>query len=495
MLLLLDSGKFGKVARKLPNRAVAFATHTLELVLLQLRRTQTMNPTKVIIKYDHVADQTHGSVMRLVGFAQAKSLLSLFNSVDLDANPRSAKWGPVTEAIIESINRDPDIFPFKTKGVLIGSSEYSVLQRQRYELLFTDPTTEGILDGGHNMLAIGTHILITALADEKLTRKVKNWETFKEIWLANREAIESIREELTFLVPVEVLVPANLEDDGVVSDFRSELLEICAARNNNAELTLETKANQRGFYEAIKASLPKAVADRIEWKSNIAGGDIKVRDIIALSWIPLSLLPDLPVKPPAPQNIYRNKGECAKLFDDLMSNDTVSKRNSDGPVHVLTNEGVHSAIKVLGEIPALYDRIYADFPQAYNDAGGSFGRIGIVRMYDPGKKGDKARKYMRTQPQTHFTEEDVDYSYPDGLIMPLVWGLRALMEVRNGEVQWRTDPHVFLDRHLKDIAQNYKLVLEMSRFDPQKLGKNEASYGFAISQFETALLKQERAAA
>jgi hypothetical protein len=115
-------------------------------------------------------------------------------------------------------------------------------------------------------------------------------------------------------------------------------------------------------------------------------------------------------------------------------------------------------------------------------------------MYDPGKKGDKARKYMRTQPQTHFTEEDVDYSYPDGLIMPLVWGLRALMEVRNGEVQWRTDPHVFLDRHLKDIAQNYKLVLEMSRFDPQKLGKNEASYGFAISQFETALLKHERAA-
>ena len=40
---------------------------------------------------------------------------------------------------------------------------------------------------------------------------------------------------------------------------------------------------------------------------------------------------------------------------------------------------------------------------------------------------------MRTQPQTHFTEEDVDYSYPDGLIMPLVWGLRALMEVKNGE--------------------------------------------------------------
>jgi hypothetical protein len=70
--------------------------------------------------------------------------------------------------------------------------------------------------------------------------------------------------------------------------------------------------------------------DRIEWKSKIAGGDIKVRDIIALSWIPLSLLPDLPANPPAPQNTYRNKGECAKLFDDLMSDDNESTRNSDG---------------------------------------------------------------------------------------------------------------------------------------------------------------------
>jgi hypothetical protein len=38
----------------------------------------------------------------------------------------------------------------------------------------------------------------------------------------------------------------------------------------------------------------------------------------------------------------------------------------------------HRAVKVLGDIPALCDRIYADFPQAYNDAGGSFGRISVT---------------------------------------------------------------------------------------------------------------------
>ncbi|GIX11555.1 hypothetical protein [Elioraea sp.] len=454
-----------------------------------------MTTKKLIIKFEDAAEQVHGSVRRIVGFVQAKSLLGLFDAVDLEANPRSAKWGQVTEAIVESINRDADIFPFKTKGVLVGSSDYQALERKRYELRFSDPATEGILDGGHNMLAIGSHIIFTALGDEKVTRKIKNWETFKDSWRANREAIEAIREELSFLVPIEILVPADLDDDAIVSDFRSELLEICAARNNNAELTLETKANQKGFYEAIKAALPDSVAKRIEWKSNMAGGDIKVRDIIALSWIPLSLIPDLPVKAPAPQNLYRNKGECAKLFDDLMSHETISERGTDGPTYTLKSEAVRSAIQVLGDLPALYDKIYAEFPDAYNKAGGHFGRIGIVRMYDPSKRTDKNRKYMRTQPSTHFTEQDVEYSYPDALIMPLVWALRVLMEFKDGKVRWRVNPTAFLDRHLIEIARNYKLVLEMSRFDPNKLGKNEASYGYAVTQFETALLKQEKAAA
>lgn len=35
---------------------------------------------------------------------------------------------------------------------------------------------------------------------------------------------------------------------------------------------------------------------------------------------------------------------------------------------------------------------------------------------------------MRSKPQTHFTDQEVAYSYPDGLIMPLVYGLRSLIE-------------------------------------------------------------------
>jgi hypothetical protein len=52
---------------------------------------------------------------------------------------------------------------------------------------------------------------------------------------------------LDFLVPLEVLVPADITDPETVEAFNASLLDICAARNNNVELTLETRANKKGY--------------------------------------------------------------------------------------------------------------------------------------------------------------------------------------------------------------------------------------------------------
>jgi hypothetical protein len=151
-------------------------------------------PNKIIIKFEDVAEQVYGPVKRLVGFVLARNMLTLFDAADLEANPRSAKAGPVTLAIIDSIERDAPIFPFKTKGVLVGSSEYEAPERRRYELPFIEPHLEGILDGGHNMLAIGTHILSRIIDDPRVLKKIKLWEDFKLQWAANRDAMpQSVR--------------------------------------------------------------------------------------------------------------------------------------------------------------------------------------------------------------------------------------------------------------------------------------------------------------
>jgi len=452
-----------------------------------------MNPANIVIRFEQVAEQTEGPVKRVVGFVRAKNMLQLFDAADLEANPRSAKAGAVTADIIESIRGTPETFPFKTKGVLVGASDYEALQRHRYELRFQNTKIEGILDGGHNMLAIGTHIVAKALADDKVLKKIKSWPDLKEAWEANRAEIDALRKTggdeasdgpLDFLVPIEVLVPSDVENNAVVDDFNGSLLDICAARNNNVELTLETKANKKGFYEYLRKSLPRKIADRIEWKAN-DGGEVKVRDIIALAWIPLSVI-DLPVDIRIPpQNIYRNKGGCAQEFDKLMSDEQVSNVSDGDYRHKLHNTAVHSALVTAGQLPELYDKIYRDFPDAYNDTEGKFGRISIVKM----------AKDMRTKPTTHFTDEPVAYSYPDGLIMPLVYGLKALMEKdEKGHVRWKEDPVRFLDDCLQAIVKKYRVILDAFRFDPQKIGKNEGSYELVLDAFETELLKRKAAA-
>jgi hypothetical protein len=454
---------------------------------------RTMSPNTVIVRFDVVAEQAAGPVRRIVGFARARNLIQLLDAADLEANPRSAKAGPVTEGILESIADTPETFVFKTKGLLIGASSYEKLQRNRYRLTFENTKIEGILDGGHNALALGTHILMHALGDNAVKRRMRTWVDFKECWEEYHDDIDQLvkvkeaddsyeASALDFLVPVEILVPADLEDEDVTEAFNGSLLSICSARNNNVQLTLETKAAKKGFYEVLRGSLPKNIEERVEWKTN-DGGDVKARDLIALSWIPLSKLELDDMPKVLPQNIYRNKGECAKLFDDLMSRDDVSKSTDGEYTRKVHNKKVKSALVLAGSLPALYDKIYKDFPNAYKANGGKFGNISVV----------KGAVNMRTQPMSYFTEQPVDYSYPDGLIMPLVYGLKALIEVQDdGTVAWAVDPEEFLDEHLNTIVRKYRPVLDAFRFDPQKVGKNEGSYDLIYDAFETQL---ERASA
>src|SRR3546814_647641 len=321
----------------------------------------------------------------------------------------------------------------------------------------------------------------------------------KDLWDTYRKELDSVKGQFDFLVPVELLVPSDPDDVRAVQQFEMSFLEICAARNNNDQLTQETKSNKLGFYTEIRERLDSAIASRVEWKSNewesSEARPIKVRDLLALAWIPLNkaneaeLLPfDISV---TPQNIYRNKGECSKQFDKLMLNPSVSEPR-DGPTHELINDTVASCFDILADLPALYDQIYADFPDAYNSNNYRFGSSTIVKIYDPAKRETAKDKsgYVATQPMTHFLNNPVYYRYPDGLIMPLVYGLKGLMDIDGERVVWATDPHVFLKRYLGDIAGAYRLVLDMVRFDPPTLAKNKDNHKLEVGEFANELIKQ-----
>ncbi|MBW3081741.1 hypothetical protein [Bifidobacterium saguinibicoloris] len=462
----------------------------------------------IIIRFEKEARQTVGETTKIIGLVRAKYLINVIDSLDLQANPRNSKTGPVTKAIQQSIDEDPMLFPFKTKGLLLAASDYEELRRGRIRVIFKDPSTEGILDGGHNTLAIGLLILERALGyaramgntHAKMPSGAKTWSDFKELWKANRELIEAYQEsvrkdetldsgeepqgdDLSFYVPVELLVPTVPSDPICVEDFSNNLLEICVARNNNAELNASAKANQKGYFDALADALGKVspeVHDRIEWKTN-NGGDIKVQDIIALTWIVLRRLCPVEdgdgkkVEAPAPTKLYASKGGCLALFERFMSSEKVTSQDHGSYRHGLRNETVRKAFALAAQIPALYDRIYAEFPGLYNRAGGSYGRITAVKNLN-------ARTVEKVAP---FSGTPVDAVSPDGFITPLVYGLTVLVDKE--KMEWRTDPAAFLDKWLPGIVKRYAQVFVPCDYDPQKVGKSAVSYNTVEDAYKMAL--------
>ena len=459
------------------------------------------NRSSITIRFEHSNEQKLGKITKVVGLVRAKFIIDIIDYLDLDANPRNSKTGPVTDAIQDSIRTDSDLFPFKTKGILLAASSYERLERNRYKISIVNPDLEGILDGGHNTLAIGLYVLQEAFeyGNEPFPRGSKKWDEFKEIWNDKHYLVEDYREAikgqdfadspnpLGFYVPVELLIPSDPEDFDCVETFKANLLNINQARNNNVQLVLSAVANQKGYFEELKSIMEKhnkALYERIEWKTN-AGGEVKVEDIIALTWIPLSLLEPVvdsdgkKVDPPAATKIYSGKSMALKSFERFMSSPQVTIDTTDYRSE-LKNASVISAFEIAVQLPELYDDIYERLPELYNASDGKYGRITAV----------KALNERRRVKKTPYLGRDVKTLSPDGFVAPLVYGLYAIMQVegsgKDARVVWKTDPKVFLDKHLPTIVARYKEVFSPWNYDPQKIGKAISSYNQVVDLYKMA---------
>lgn len=443
-----------------------------------------MENEKYVIRFDEHSTRDKYVLRRIEGTATVDSLIRLIDIADLDANPRESKIGDVTDAIQETLENSPQLFQFKSKGLLLAAGACAPLERNRFELTFENGKIQGILDGGHNMLAIAIFIMRMAAGD-KATQKIKRWHDVPEAWKTNRSSIEERKGEFSFLTPVEVVFPHDGAEGQ--ADFEDAILDVARARNNNSELTEETKANKEGLYDAIRDSIDPSLRHLIEWKTN-DGGKIKVRDLIALSWVALSRLDEevLGKDVISGRAIYASKGECVATFNDLLSRDGISEKTVSD-IRELVHPGVRSAIKLMREIPAVYDLLYQLFPEAYNSASSGFGRINCVRCYDPKKVGSKGGshdpKYLKHVPETKFYKKPCEYDFPDGFIMPLVWALRELIANEDGILSWKTDPSKFIKLNLTESLKVFHGMISMAKYNPQIVGKTSACYELMCNDF------------
>ena len=238
----------------------------------------------------------------------------------------------------------------------------------------------------------------------------------------------------------------------------------------------------------MREALDPKLVDIVEWKTN-DGGRIKVREFVALSWVALARL-DKELRGEVefnPVSMYRNKGLCVSAYNSLMEKDSITAKTK-GEIRELKSPAVKSAIGMMKDLPKLFDTVYQMFPDAYNSASQRFGGNSSVFIWDPKKSTDRDPKYLKAAPRTKFYQSEVTYDFPEGFVMPIVWALGELMENdKKGIVSWKVDPYDFLQKNLNKTMKVYYGMIQMASYDPQKVGKTNASYELVANDFRSRL--------
>jgi hypothetical protein len=429
---------------------------------------------KLILKLEHsngFQTSLEGSkIQKIVSSVSPLTFIKLLKEADNKVNPRIATVNKITKSIHETLDISPELFWFKSKGILISTENCEILERNRIKITFDNLDYEGIMDGGHNTFAIAIFII------EKLFgNKLKNWDDCKLFWDENYEEIinrfESNQEIFKFSIPIEIITPNN--EDGALEEFYDNISEICSARNNNVQLKETAKGNQVGYYDSLKEHLGSKYD--IIWKTG-DDGEIKSEDVISLSTLGLIFLKEKNLLPNELKSlnkisIYSQKGKCVDYFNEVISNSQVSYEEKGK--YILNSNIVNSVLGMTDDILSFFDRLYIEFPSLYHKAApGKFGRISSVN-----------NKHQSKVP-FGTTEQKSDYQYSFGFIYPLICGLTGLMEYdeRNEEVYWKINPKN-LDLNRLDLFQYVELI-KIVNFDPQKIGKGVVFYNEAESIFQ-----------
>lgn len=459
-----------------------------------------------IVKFSDVAVQPNqagtGAVQRAIGFVNIQQLLPLIDSKSLAPNPRSAKKNTIIDGILGTLNDAPELFRFKSKGLLISSHRVESLQRNRFRIEFSKEFVDGVLDGGHNLFAISLYLL-SQVMDEKEVRKLRVWEQIDAAWAKHRNEIGGLTFNDEDQVAVELIFPISGSEE-VQDQFDQAAFDISQARNANTQVKTEAFQNKLGFYDVLKEALPSELSSRVEWKPGVVEAidakPISVRDIVALSWIPLNLASEKKLLPidisVLPQNIYRNKGECSDKFNTLMMHEDVTEPigGRAGQARQLKHATVESCLVIAGDLPHLVDVIYEHFPKLYNDGGFRFGRRTVVKMYDPDRlkelraENKDVSGYTGIRPTTPYFQRmsnRLKYKYPEALIIPFVTGLSSLMEVHDGKIYWISDDieDLVLEK-LSKAAPLFDGQLDAYDWDPQRLAKSPSSHKQAASYYK-----------
>lgn len=438
-----------------------------------------MKETKnLIIKLNHKSEDQisceNVKIRKIVSSISPLSFIHLFHYAENKVNPRTATVNSVVKNIEETLEQSPELFFFKSKGLLISTLNCERYDRNRIKLSYEETDTEGIMDGGHNAFAIARFI-IGKLYNGEI--KFKEWKDCNSYW-KNEDNYKDILtrfknypdgDTFNFSIPLEIISPIN-ESEEATKEFYDNISEICSARNANVQLTEAAMGNKVGCFDYLKENVLPAYP--IIWR-NGEPGDIKVDDVIALASLPLIKLSEVgyfkeygyEIGSLNKISVYSQKSKCMTFFKKVMMDAKASHINKG--TFILDDEVVKSALLLVDDILRFFDRMYYYFPVVYNKNSGSFGRITGVTQ--------KCKAYQGIF-KTYAKKSD--YKYAPGFYYPLICGLTELMDLKNGKLVWLKNPssiNLNSDEVINSFTQ-YMNLIRLLGYNPNKVGKEQSMY-------------------
>lgn len=434
-----------------------------------------MEEKSIILKLEHTNvpyfSREDVKICKILSSISPLTLIHLIKEADNKINPRTATTNPITKAIYETLDKSPELFWYKTKGILLATENCERLERNRIRVTFNNASYEGIMDGGHNTFAIARFII-----DKLYGKSFKNWDECKKYWKDHYDEILNDFKEraneptFRFSIPIEIVFPG--EELEAKEEYYTSIAEICSARNNNIQLKETAKGNQVGCYDYLKDKLEHYP---IIWKTG-EKGKIKAEDVIAMACVPLYFLQEKGLLPKGVKkfnrvNLYSSKGQCVTFFNDVISHEAIS--DLEHGKYIIKSPLIKSALDMTEDIMKLFDKLYLSFPDMYNSQQGSFGRITFVK------------NNVQSSPIFGTTDEKVDYTYPDGYIYPLLGGIVSLMKYEEDLdiINWKTNPSA-IDFDLMQIPLLKYVGWLKKDLDPQHNGKNQLMYMEAEEAYE-----------
>lgn len=465
--------------------------------------------SSIILKVDALVQQdvAEGNIRKYLGYINAKGVLDLLSVSELEANPRRPKINSATEAIKDTLDSTPELMSCKSKGLLISCSVVDELERNRLRLSF-DPeyrNFEDVLDGGHNLFAISTFVIEKLLDEDDVlmakVRKIREWSELKAFWAENndliRAALNNNGVEFKFMVPIEIITIPSITEESL-NRFTSSIFDISQARNNNAQLSNLASDNQRGIFDVVKDHLPDYLNDIVAWSTGDSSKVVKGEYVLALVSFVFTqlqkcgkcsnLLKDFHS---TVTGFYSGRGKCSEEVQKVL---TLWKKRYDG--NKLDEECMilRDSLRLLNDMPYVWDKIELSFPMLYNKFGGGTGKRGCYGRLSPfAKRSGKGKDatLRHDKPCRFHTPECVQkkgtYETQDGYVAPLQYTIMAFMRYNDDErclvwdrpfddiVKFYTDSSD--GAAIKDtIGQLGELIVSAVRGDPQQLGKAAYAY-------------------